>query len=94
MFKTCRTIYINLAPLAVFQTANTQLLTLFDYHVCEWFWLERNTQIFHQKEASFNQLLDKIKFQSYQWLKANRHSFVFSYHSWWLNLLPSLGIFL
>jgi len=48
---------------------------------CVWvIWLERNARIFHQKEASFNQLLDKIKLQSYWWLKANRPSFVFSYN--------------
>jgi len=55
-------------------------------------WLEKNARVFHQIEASINQLLDKVKLQSYLWLKANRHSFVFSYHSWWLNLLPCLGI--
>ena len=62
---------------------------------CVWvIWLERNARIFHQKEDSFNQSLDKVKLQSYWWLKANRHNFVFSYHSWWLNPLPCLGIFL
>ena len=62
---------------------------------CVWLiWLERNARILYQKEASFNQLLDKVKLQSYWWLKANRPSFVFSYHSWWLNPLPCLGIFL
>jgi len=62
---------------------------------CVWvIWLERNAQIFHQKEASFNQLLDTVKLQSYWWLKANRLGFVFSYHSWWLNPLPYFGIFM
>jgi len=62
---------------------------------CVWvIWLERNARIFHQKEASFHQLLDKVKLQSYWWMKANRPSFVFSYHSWWLNPLPCLGIFM
>jgi len=42
-------------------------------------WLERNARVFHQTEASINQLLDKVKLQSYWWLKANRPSFVFSY---------------
>jgi len=60
---------------------------------CVWMiWLERNARVFHQKEASINQLLDKVKFQSYWWLKVNRPSFVFSYHSWWLNHLSCLGI--
>jgi len=46
---------------------------------CVWvIWLERNAQVFHQTEASINQFLDKVKLQSYWWLKANCHSFVFS----------------
>ncbi|AES90772.1 hypothetical protein MTR_4g097730 [Medicago truncatula] len=62
---------------------------------CVWvIWIERNTRVFHQKEASFIQLLDKIKLQSYWWLKANCHTFAFSYHLWWLNHLPCLGIYL
>jgi len=57
-------------------------------------WLERNARVFHQTEASITQLLDKVKLQSYWWLKANRSSFVFSYHSWWLKPLPCLRIIL
>jgi len=56
--------------------------------------LERNARVFQQTEASITQLLDNVKLQSYWWLKANRPSFVFSYHSWWLNPLPCLGIIL
>ena len=60
---------------------------------CVWvIWLERNARVFHQTEASINQLLDKVKLQSYWWLKANRPSFVFSYHSCRLNPLPCLRI--
>ena len=46
---------------------------------CVWvIWLERNACVFQQTEASITQLLDKVKLQSYWWLKANRPSFVFS----------------
>ena len=34
---------------------------------CVWvFWNERNTRVFQQKEASLQQLIDKIKLQSYR----------------------------
>ena len=47
-------------------------------------WLERNARIFHQKEASFNQLLDKVNLRSYWWLKANHPSFIFpTIHCGW-----------
>jgi len=33
---------------------------------CVWvIWLERNARVLHQTQASINQLLDKVKFQSY-----------------------------
>jgi len=62
---------------------------------CVWVvWIERNARVFNQKKATLDQLLDKIKLQSYWWLKANRPNFVFSYHFWWLNPLPCLGIYM
>jgi len=38
---------------------------------CIWvIWNEKNGQIFKQKEHSLNQLLEKIKLQTFWWLKA------------------------
>jgi len=55
-------------------------------------WCERNAQVFSHKKKTFQRLLDKIKLQSYWWLTANRISFAFNYHLWWLNPLACLGI--
>jgi hypothetical protein len=45
---------------------------------CVWvFSNERNISVFQQKDASLQQLLDKIKLQFYWWLKANRPNFIF-----------------
>jgi len=44
-------------------------------------WCERNAQIFRNQEESLQQLLDKIKLQSWQ-----------NYYLWWLNPLACLGI--
>jgi len=57
-------------------------------------WCERNVRVFNQKEESLQHLLDKIKLQSYWWLKANKINFVFNYYLWWLNLLACLGIWI
>ncbi|XP_039688726.1 uncharacterized protein [Medicago truncatula] len=40
-------------------------------------WNERNNKIFKQKESSLVQLLDKVKYHSLWWLKANKVVFVF-----------------
>jgi hypothetical protein len=39
-------------------------------------WGERNVLTFRQKEESLQQLLDKIKPQSYWWLKAKRSALI------------------
>jgi len=47
---------------------------------------------FRKKESSLQQLLDKIKLQTFWWLKANCN-IAFNYHLWHLNPLNCLGIF-
>jgi len=62
---------------------------------CVWvIWIGRNARVFNQKKATLDQLLVKIKLQTFWWLKANRPNFLFSYHFLWLNPLPCLGIYL
>jgi len=43
-------------------------------------WNERNNRLFHNKESSIVQLLDKIKSYSLWWLKAKNTVFVFGEH--------------
>jgi len=48
---------------------------------CAWvIWNERNVRVFRQNGSSIQQLLDKIKIQSFWWLKAKRHNLAFTYH--------------
>jgi len=66
-----------------------QLLWLF----CVWLvWNERNNRLFNNIETPIEQLLDKVKFHSLWWLKANKTIFVYGYQSWWSNLLFCLSI--
>jgi len=60
---------------------------------CIWIiWRDTNSRVFQQKGNTINQLLDKIKLQSFWWLKANHPNFAFHYHTWWLNPHLFLGV--
>jgi len=53
---------------------------------CVWtIWKERNIIIFNQKEEQLQQLLDKINFLSFWWLKVKYANFSFDYHFRWFN---------
>jgi len=61
--------------------------------LCIWLvWNERNNRLFNNTETSIEHLLDKTKFHSLWWLKANKITFVYSSHNWWSNPLLCLGI--
>jgi len=51
-------------------------------------WNERNNMIFQQTVSTPFLLLEKVKLNSFSWLKAKQVSFSYSYHDWWKN--PSL----
>ncbi|RHN49776.1 hypothetical protein MtrunA17_Chr6g0450221 [Medicago truncatula] len=59
---------------------------------CVWIvWRDRNARIFKHQEDFIHHLLDKIKLQSYWWMKATHPNFAFNYYMWWLNPLLCLG---
>jgi len=61
--------------------------------LCIWLvWNERNNILFNNIETSIEQLLDKVKYHSLWWLKANKTTFVYGSQNWWLNLLLYLGV--
>jgi hypothetical protein len=55
-------------------------------------WSERNNRIFTNVETPINQLLDKVKFHSLWWMKANNAKFVYGVQRWWSDPLICLGI--
>jgi len=55
-------------------------------------WNERNARLFKQKECSLVQLLDKVKYHSFWWLKAKKAIFAYGEHMWWSSPLSCLGI--
>ena len=54
--------------------------------LCVWLvWNERNSRLFNNTETSIDQLLDKAKYHSLWWLKANNITFVHGTQTWWSN---------
>jgi hypothetical protein len=53
---------------------------------------ERDNKIFNNKATSIAELVDKVKFHFFWWLKAKHVIFAISYHCWWLKLLAYLSI--
>ena len=61
--------------------------------LCFWLvWNERNNRLFTNTETSIEQLLDKAKYHSLWWLKANNITFVYGTQTWWSNPFYCLGI--
>jgi len=61
--------------------------------LCVWvMWNECNNRLFSNKENNIHQLLDRVKFHSYWWLKAANVVFVLGVHSWLACPLACLGI--
>jgi len=71
------------------QRAFLQLIWLLTVWVL---WNERNNRLFNMKESSMIQLLDKVKYYSLWWLKANKAIFIFGDQLWWSSPLSRLGI--
>jgi len=61
--------------------------------LCVWLiWNERNNRFFNNIHTSIHELMDKVKFHSYRWMKANKATFVFGCQRRWLDPLYCLGI--
>ena len=61
--------------------------------LCVWLiWNERNNRLFKNIETPIIQLLEKAKYHSFWWLKANNTNFVYGSQRWWSDSLLCLGI--
>jgi len=62
-------------------------------HACVWsVWKVRNNMIFKDKAEDLAQLLDKVKFVSFSWLKGDRLISAFSYNDWWRHPIICMGV--
>ena len=54
-------------------------------------WKERNYCIFRNAASSSGALIEKIKLNSFLWLKSKQASFCYSYTDWWKHPLLCMG---
>ena len=60
---------------------------------CVWLvWNERNNRLFNNIKTPIDQLIEKAKYHSLWWLKANKTTFVYGSQNWWSDSLSCLGI--
>jgi len=81
--------FIHYTGSAKKRTSFLQLIWL----LCVWMiWNERNNRLFNNIQISIDQLLEKVNFHSFWWLKAKNTTFVYGSQSWWSDPLLCLGI--
>ena len=57
-------------------------------------WKEQNNRVFRNTTATSYFLHEKVKLNSFLWLKSNRAALAYSYTDWWKNPLPCMGLIL
>lgn len=55
-------------------------------------WKERNNRIFHNTVSTPFTLIEKVKLNSFLWLKSKQVTFVYSYHDWWRQPILCMGV--
>jgi len=61
--------------------------------LCVWLiWTDRNNRLFNNSQSSMSELLEKVKYHSFWWLKAHNTIFMYGSQRWWSDPLKCLGI--
>ena len=55
-------------------------------------WKERNNRVFQDTTCDSSTLAEKVKLNSFMWLKSTEASFNYNYYDWWKHLLPCMGV--
>jgi len=55
-------------------------------------WKERNNRVFNNAASNPVVLLEKVKLNSFLWLKSKQVVFSYSYHDWWKHHLLCMGV--
>ena len=55
-------------------------------------WKERNNRVFQNMACDSSIIVEKVKLNSFLWLKSSQVLFSYSYHEWWKHLLPCMGV--
>jgi len=46
-------------------------------------WKERNNRVFQNTDSNPSTLVEKVKLQSFLWVKSKQATFIYSYYDWW-----------
>jgi hypothetical protein len=55
-------------------------------------WKERNNRVFQTTSCDPSILAEKVKLNSFLWLKSSQTIFNYSYHDWWKHPLSCMGV--
>jgi len=55
-------------------------------------WKERNNRTFNNVTLHPSVLLEKVKLNSFLWIKSKQGAFLYSYHDWWKHHLQCMGV--
>lgn len=55
-------------------------------------WKERNNRVFQNMACDSSIIVEKVKLNSFLWLKSSKALFSYSYHDWWKHPLPCMGV--
>jgi len=55
-------------------------------------WKERNNRVFNNVTLNPSVLLEKVKLNSFLWIKSKQVAFFYSYHDWWKHPLQCMGV--
>jgi len=55
-------------------------------------WKERNNRVFQNMATTPSNLIEKVKLNSFLWLRSKQVSFSYGYHDWWKNPLLCMAI--
>ncbi|XP_024632198.1 uncharacterized protein [Medicago truncatula] len=81
--------FIHMAGLPRFTHIHLKIISFASVWVI---WKEGNNRIFNNAACNPSSLLEKIKFNSYLWLKSKQTAFSYSYHDWWKKSLLCMGV--
>lgn len=55
-------------------------------------WFERNNRVFQNTISNPYSLIEKVKLNSFLWLKSKQVTFAYNYHDWWKHLISCMGV--
>ena len=84
--------FIQFSYLASLSKVRQSILQVIWFATVWKIWKERNNRLFIDKICSVTQVVDKIKFLTFMWLKTNFNTLPFNLHGWWFSPFTMLDI--